>query len=152
MTATDDLALLDERLCFALYSTAQAITKEYKALLGRLNMTYPQYLVFLALSPEDEMTVKALGERLYLDSGTLSPLLKRMQQAGYITRYRDPEDERKVMVGLTEQARALTPEIAAIQKHVSCSTGLEKTEFQQLLQQLHSLNHQLREGNNSLKK
>ncbi|WP_315980779.1 hypothetical protein [Aliamphritea spongicola] len=61
MTANDDLSLLDERLCFALYSTAQAITREYKSLLGRLNMTYPQYLVFLALTPEDEVTVKALG-------------------------------------------------------------------------------------------
>lgn len=147
MTATDDLSLLDERLCFALYSTAQAITKEYKSLLGRLNMTYPQYLVFLALTPEDEVTVKALGERLFLDSGTLSPLLKRMQQAGLINRYRDAEDEPKVMVGLTDKARELTPEITSIQQEVACSTGLETVEFKQLLQQLQNLNRHLRNGN-----
>ena len=144
MTANDDLSLLDERLCFALYSTAQAITREYKSLLGRLNMTYPQYLVFLALTPEDEVTVKALGERLFLDSGTLSPLLKRMQQAGLIHRYRDAEDERKVMVSLTDQARELTSDIAAIQQQVACSTGLKKPEFEQLLNQLQQLNRHLR--------
>lgn len=144
MTAEKDIALLDERLCFALYSTAQAITKEYKALLGELNMTYPQYLVYLALTPADEMTVKALGEELYLDSGTLSPLLKRMQQSGLITRYRDPEDERKVMVGLTDKARQLKANIADIQNQVSCSTGLQKDEFVGLLQQLQKLNRHLR--------
>ena len=98
---------LSEQLCFAVYSAAHAFTRFYKPLLGTLGVTYPQYLVLLALWETDELTVSAIGERLMLDSGTLSPLLKRLEAMGLVTRTRDPADERQVRVALTEKGRSL---------------------------------------------
>ena len=98
---------LDHQVCFALYSASLAMTKRYKPLLDTIGLTYPQYLVMLALWERDGVTVSALGERLFLDSGTLTPLLKRLESAGLITRLRDTQDERRVHVGLTPQGNAL---------------------------------------------
>lgn len=142
----DEIALsaIDERLCFALYSTSQAIIKKYQKGLKSLDMTYPQYLVFLVLEPQQTLTVSELGEALFLDSGTLSPLLKRMEKAELIHRSRDIEDERRVIVGLTDKAREYKPMIAALQKEVSCSTGLAPDQFKALLLQLQQLNKRLR--------
>ena len=120
---------LEEQLCFALYRNSQAIIKKYKPYLVGMNLTYPQYLVYLALEPKENTTVKALGEDLGLDSGTLSPLLKRMEQAGNVSRNRAAEDERKVMIQLTEQGRSLEQGIARMQDAVSCSVGLSSGEF-----------------------
>lgn len=139
------LSPLDERLCFALYSSAQAITKKYKKSLATLNLTYPQYITYLALEPHQSLTVKALGELLFLDSGTLTPLLKRMEQQGLVTRQRDTNDERKVYVKLTQQARDLSGSIAKIQEEVACSTQLDPVAFEQLRNQLQSLNRLLRD-------
>ena len=96
-----DIQALDQQLCFALYSASLAMTKVYKPLLDQLGLTYPQYLVLLALWEQDGQTVSGLGERLYLDSGTLTPLLKRMESAGWIERQRDATDERLVLIHLT---------------------------------------------------
>ena len=98
---------LDNQVCFALYSASLAMTKLYKPLLDVIGLTYPQYLVMLVLWEGDGVTVSALGERLYLDSGTLTPLLKRLEASGLIARLRDAEDERRVRISLTPAGRLL---------------------------------------------
>jgi DNA-binding MarR family transcriptional regulator len=98
---------LDEQVCFPLYAAARAVVQAYQPLLGRLGLTYPQYLVLLVLWEEDGPSVKRIGQRLYLDSGTLTPLLKRLEQAGLVRRVRAPRDERVVEVFLTAAARRL---------------------------------------------
>ena len=145
MTEIPRLSLIDERLCFALYSTGQAIIARYRPFLAELNMTYPQYLAYIVLEPVDQMSVKELGEAVNLDSGTLSPLLKRMEVNGLVERTRDTEDERKVLVKLTPAARELRPRVAHMQREVSCATGLDPVEFKRLLECLHALNDRLRD-------
>lgn len=98
---------LDRMLCFAIHSTAHAIQRAYKPFLDRLGLTYPQYLVMVVLWAQDGRTVGNIGEQLFLDSSTLTPLLKRLESAGLVTRARDPEDERQVRIQLTEAGRAL---------------------------------------------
>src|SRR6266487_788832 len=106
-SGSDQPLLLGNQLCFAVYSTAHAFNRFYKPLLDRLGLTYPQYLVMLVLWEQDGVAVKEIGERLYLDSGTLTPLLKRMEAAGLVKRTRSTEDERQVLVALTPQGQAL---------------------------------------------
>ena len=103
----DDPLLLDRQVCFPLYAATNLLNRLYGPVLRPLGLTYPQYLVMLVLWEEEPQTVGALGARLYLDSGTLTPLLKRMEQAGHVSRTRDAEDERRVLIGLTERGRAL---------------------------------------------
>lgn len=103
----DDPLRLDRQICFPLYAASNLINRLYRPVLSELGLTYPQYLVMLALWEHSPRTVGALGEALYLDSGTLTPLLKRMEQAGLVTRQRDPEDERRVQVSLTQEGQAL---------------------------------------------
>ena len=113
-TKTDTMLQLDNQLCFALYSASLAMTRVYKPLLDELGLTYPQYLAMLVLWERDGLMVSELGERLYLDSGTLTPLLKRLQTSGYITRIRDVEDERRVHITLTATGRKLKLKAAKI--------------------------------------
>lgn len=101
------MLLLDNQLCFALYSASLAMTKVYKPLLEAIGLTYPQYLAMLVLWERDGLMVSELGERLYLDSGTLTPLLKRLEVAGLISRVRDVNDERRVHIRLTADGRKL---------------------------------------------
>lgn len=103
----DDPLLLDRQVCFPLYAATNLLNRLYGPVLKPLGLTYPQYLVMLVLWEEEPQTVGSLGARLYLDSGTLTPLLKRMEAAGLVSRTRDAEDERRVLIGLTEQGRAL---------------------------------------------
>ena len=139
-----DAALrLDNQLCFALYSTSLAMTKVYKPLLGDLGLTYPQYLVMLLLWEQDEVTVSALGERLYLDSGTLTPLLKRMQASGLLTRTRSVQDERRVMISLTEAGRQLKTKAAKVPGCVVSATHCPVSELMVLTQQVQALRRQL---------
>lgn len=98
---TPELLHLDQQLCFALYSASLAMTKAYQPLLARLSLTYPQYLVMLVLWENDGVTVSDIGKRLFLESGTLTPLLKRLESLGFVVRLRDTEDERRVRVKLT---------------------------------------------------
>jgi DNA-binding MarR family transcriptional regulator len=98
---------LDNQICFAIYSAAHAFNRVYKPLLDRLGLTYPQYLAMLVLWERDGVAVKEIGERLFLDSGTLTPLLKRLEAAGLIKRTRSRQDERQVMIALTPQGQAL---------------------------------------------
>lgn len=107
---------LSDQLCFAIYSAGHAFNRAYKPHLERLGLTYPQYLVMLVLWEGDDLPVKALGERLVLDSGTLTPLLKRLEASGLITRQRDPADERSVRIALTAQGRALADQARDLPK------------------------------------
>lgn len=106
-TATNDNLDLESQFCFALYSATLALGKVYAPILAELRLTYPQYLVMLVLWQEDGLTVRALGEQLHLNSGTLTPMLKRMEQAGLVRRRRDKKDERLVRTELTEAGRGL---------------------------------------------
>ena len=139
----DQWLLLDRQLCFALYSSSLAMTKLYKPLLAPLGLTYPQYLVLLVLWEQDGQTVSALGERLSLDSGTLTPLLKRMEQAELLTRARDAEDERRVLVHLTPRGRALKAPARKIPETLACASACSLDELQALTQRLHALREQL---------
>ena len=103
----EDPLLLDRQVCFPLYAATNLLNRLYGPVLRQLGLTYPQYLVMLVLWERQPQTVGALGSCLYLDSGTLTPLLKRMEAADYITRTRDPEDERRVVIGLTDKGKAL---------------------------------------------
>jgi MarR family transcriptional regulator, organic hydroperoxide resistance regulator len=137
--ATADWLALDQQLCFALYSTSLAMTKLYKPLLSPLGLTYPQYLALLVLWERDGLGVGELGERLFLDSGTLTPLLKRMEAAGWLKRERDSADERRVVVKLTADGRALRTKAkrVPVQLGQGMQCGLDEvTSLTQRLQQL----------------
>lgn len=114
---------LEEQICFAVYSTAHAFNRLYRPFLAGLGLTYPQYLVMLVLWERDGQTVKAIGERLMLDSGTLTPLLKRLDSAGLIERRRDRVDERQVLVHLTEAGRALRGKAGRTANPVPCAVA-----------------------------
>jgi DNA-binding MarR family transcriptional regulator len=134
-----DWLLLDKQLCFALYSASLAMTKRYKPMLGELGLTYPQYLVMLVLWETPSLTISALGNRLGLDSGTLTPLLKRLQSAGLVTRTRDADDERRVLVSLTPAGDAMREAAMAIPEEMLCATQCSLDEIQALTRRLHAL-------------
>ena len=135
--------LLDNQLCFALYSASLAMTKLYKPLLDTLGLTYPQYLVMLALWERDGLTVSELGERLFLDSGTLTPLLKRLESADLLVRLRDVQDERRVRITLTGQGRALRDGAQPIPHCVLARTQCTPADIGALTAQLHALRDRL---------
>lgn len=139
----DEARKLANQLCFAVYSTAHAFNKVYKSLLDPLGLTYPQYLVMLLLWDEDEVTVKELGQRLQLDSGTLTPLLKRLEANGLVTRRRSQSDERRVVVALTEAGRALDAKAAGVPRDMFCATGLTLDGLNQLRDTLLDLRGEL---------
>ena len=114
---------LANQLCFAIYSAAHAFNSVYNPLLDAIDLTYPQYLVMLVLWERDGRTVKEIGEQLYLDSGTLTPLLKRMESAGFVRRVRDSEDERQVRITLTSQGSSLRNNAAKIPAAIGCALG-----------------------------
>ena len=105
---------LDNQICFAVYSTAHAFNRVYKPLLDRLGLTYPQYLVMLVLWERDDVPVRDIGEKLFLDSGTLTPLLKRLEAAHLVKRTRSSEDERQVLIALTPKGDALRDRLNAV--------------------------------------
>lgn len=117
-----NLLQLDQQLCFALYSANLALHKVYRKLLSQLELTYPQYLVMMVLWERDRVTVSDIGERLFLDSATLTPLLKRLETAGLLVRYRATTDERQVIIALTEAGRALRERAQSVPEAVMCAT------------------------------
>ncbi|WP_448610495.1 MarR family winged helix-turn-helix transcriptional regulator [Geodermatophilus sp. URMC 60] len=125
-------AVLEDQLCFALYAASRAMTARYRPLLDAIGLTYPQYLVMMLLWEEDNQTVGQLGARLSLDSGTLSPLLKRLTTAGLVTRHRRVEDERSVAIALTDAGRALRDKADAISHEIICALDLDREEFADL--------------------
>jgi DNA-binding MarR family transcriptional regulator len=143
-TALSDQALrLDNQLCFALYSASLAMTKLYKPLLDELGITYPQYLVLLVLWERDGLTVSELGERLSLDSGTLTPLLKRLETAGLVSRLRDTQDERRVLVRLSAAGRELKQRAARIPGCVLQASQCSVAEAMALTHQIQTLRNRL---------
>lgn len=139
----NDQLQLDQQLCFAIYACSREIFRLYRPLLEELGVTYPQYLVLLVLWNGQEMTVKDLGERLYLDSGTLTPMLKRMEASGLIKRKRSLEDERKVLVTLTEKGSTLKEKAYCIPEALLQRSGISKEEFKDLLHQMKALLHRI---------
>jgi DNA-binding MarR family transcriptional regulator len=127
---------LDDQLCFALYSTSLAMTKLYRKLLRKLGLTYSQYLVMMVLWQQDELTVSDIGERLFLDSATLTPLLKRMEGQDLIARQRSATDERQVIITLTKAGNALRKQAAEMPKAVLCAVDCTPAEAIGMKQQL----------------
>ena len=127
--AAGDLLALDNQLCFALYAASGLVTRAYRPLLEPLGLTYPQYLAMLVLWEQAPRTVKALGEALDLDSGTLTPLLKRLEGAGYVTRTRDADDERRVQIALTPAGEALKTKAAEVPAALACRLNLPVEEI-----------------------
>ena len=135
--------MLGNQLCFAIYSTAHAFNRVYKPLLDRLGLTYPQYLVMLVLWEEDGIAVKEIGERLFLDSGTLTPLLKRLDAAHLIRRTRSTRDERQVLIALTAQGHALREKARAVPAAILSASGCSIGELSSLRKSLVALRDQL---------
>ena len=134
---------LDNQLCFALYSTSLAMTKVYKPLLDELGLTYPQYLAMLVLWERDGLMVSELGDKLYLDSGTLTPLLKRLETSGYISRIRALEDERRVYITLTSSGRKLKTRAAKIPGCILSASQCSIPELMSLTSQVQALRKKL---------
>ena len=139
----DQALLLDNQLCFALYSTSLAMTRLYKPLLDELDLTYPQYLAMLVLWERDGLMVSELGERLYLDSGTLTPLLKRLEACGLVARIRDVQDERRVHITLTPAGRKLKARAAGIPGCILSASQCSIPELISLTQQVQALRQRL---------
>ncbi|MGB9110763.1 MAG: MarR family transcriptional regulator [Telluria sp.] len=140
---TPPTPLLDHQLCFALYSTGLAMNKVYRKLLRKLDLTYPQYLVMLVLWEGDGVTVSDIGARLFLDSATLTPLLKRLEAAGLLTRARSTADERQVVVSLSGAGRALAAQAAAVQEGLICAAACPPEDLLALKGQLETLRGKL---------
>lgn len=137
---------LDEFLCFAVYSLGHAFNRTYKPLLEAVGLTYPQYVAMVVLWERDDRTVSDLGDKLHLDSGTLTPLLKRLEAAGLVQRARDSEDERQVRIRLTKAGQALKEKARAIPEAILCATGRPRPELRALNEQLLRLRDQLNEA------
>ncbi|GLZ76539.1 MarR family transcriptional regulator [Actinorhabdospora filicis] len=125
----DETLRLSLQTCFALYGASRAVTSAYRPLLDPLGLTYPQYLVLLVLWERDGRAVKEIGAELRLDSGTLSPLLKRLEAAGFVERRRETADERVVTVHLTGSGRALRESVACVPGQVAAKAGLDREEL-----------------------
>ena len=147
LTPKIDLLTLDKQFCFSLYSASLAMTKTYKPLLEKIGLTYPQYLVMLVLWQQDDVLVKDIGELLFLDSGTLTPLLKRMEAAELIQRTRDAQDERQVRITLTGKGRQLKQAAKNIPTDVMCASGQSAEVLMQMRTQLTQIRDDLSKNN-----
>ena len=134
--ALKDTLKLDRQLCFAAYSVSQAFTRVYKPGLDEIGLTYPQYLVLLVLWENDNQIMKHIGDRLHLDSGTLTPVLKRLEAAGIVRRQRDLHDERQVRIILTPKGHSLKEQAAKARHNVVCASGRSAQEIQALRDEL----------------
>lgn len=137
--ALDDPLLLDNQLCYALYAAAHRMTKSYRPMLEKMGLTYPQYLVLLVLWETDGVTVSEIGRRLRLDSGTLTPVLKRLESSGYLVRSRRQSDEREVEIALTEPGRSLRAEAVGVRQSVMCQLHMSEPEIQAMRADLNAL-------------
>jgi DNA-binding MarR family transcriptional regulator len=134
---------LDVFLCFAIYSAGHALNRVYKPLLDELGVTYPQYLVMVLLWETDDQTVGSLGEKLFLESSTLTPLLKRLEALGHLQRSRDPSDERQVRVRLTKTGRALRAKALRIPACINDAAGLKREDLRRLQTEITTLRNTL---------
>ncbi|MBC1323908.1 MarR family transcriptional regulator [Listeria welshimeri] len=138
-----NMRILEEQLCFSVYNASKQFTKLYREALEPFQLTYPQYITLLVLWEKDKQTVTELGKRLALDSGTLTPMLKRMEHLGYVTRVRHVEDERSVYIELTEKAVEIQPEVLQSVDNCLQLLGFEEQDFTQLLTRIQALTNQL---------
>jgi DNA-binding MarR family transcriptional regulator len=138
---------LDQQICFPLYAAARAMMQAYQPLLAKLGLTYPQYLVLMVLWEDDGLSVKALGERLYLDSGTLTPLLKRLEEAGLLRRVRAEHDERVVEVFLSADGKRLKKRAESVPGEIFCKLGVPLEKVHRLRDDVKVLFRQLRDLN-----
>lgn len=134
---------LDAQLCFALYSTSLAMSKVYRKALRGMGITYPQYLVLMVLWQQDHLTVSEVGARLFLDSATLTPLLKRMEVADLVRRERATQDERQVLISLTPHGQQLQVPAQAVQNDVLCASGCSLEEATRLKEELNRVRSRL---------
>jgi DNA-binding MarR family transcriptional regulator len=141
--AADAPLLLGNQICFAIYSTAHAFNRVYKPLLDRLGLTYPQYLVMLVLWERDGVPVKDIGQRLFLDSGTLTPLLKRLETAQLIQRTRSTADERQVLIALTSQGQALREKARTVPQSILAASACSIAELSAMKNDLVTLRDRL---------
>lgn len=139
----DELLKLENQFCFAVYAFSREITRLYRPVLDELGLTYTQYIALLVLWEQDSITVKELGSRLYLDSGTLTPLLKKLEGMDLIRRTRDPQDERSVIIRLTAQGHALKEQAYEVPERVFCQTGMFPEEITGLRKRLTALLEQV---------
>jgi DNA-binding MarR family transcriptional regulator len=137
---------LDVQLCFALYSASLAMNKVYRKLLQPIGLTYPQYLVMMVLWEDESLSVSEIGARLFLDSATLTPLLKRLEAAGLVARLRSREDERHVVISLTPSGKALQAKAGKVQESVFCATQCTPSELKHLKAELEALRTRLSDG------
>lgn len=142
----DELLKLDNQLCFAMYSASLAMTRLYKPLLDKLGLTYPQYLVMLALWEKDGPMVSELGERVSLDSGTLTPLLKRLEANGFVSRVRDVADERRVHITLTAAGRRLKARAGHVPECLLAASECSVPELVDLTHQIQALRDRIRKA------
>ena len=133
---SDEPLKLGDLLCFAVYSAGHAFNRVYQPLLAELGLTYPQYLAMVALWAEDDQTVGGLGEKLFLESSTLTPLLKRLESMGHLRRTRDPSDERQVRIRLTDTGRALREKARDVPRCILEASGLSVDEGRRLLERI----------------
>ena len=131
-----DSIKLDNQVCFSLYAVSREIIKLYKPFLDKFNLTYTQYIAMLVLWEDEKSTVKEIGKRLHLDSGTLTPLLKKIESMGLVIRHRDVNDDRVVIVELTEKGRLLKDDITEVPHEMACKLDMPKEELVQLKKQL----------------
>lgn len=148
----NDVLKLESQLCFAIYACSRKLIRMYRPLLGQLKLTYPQYLVLMVLWEKEQQTVTELGERLFLDSGTLTPLLKRMEGHGLVQRCRSPKDERKVIVKITQKGNHLKKRAYDIPEKMFCQSGLSIEEFCGLKGDLEKLLNRISEQEKQIKK
>ncbi len=130
---------LENQICFSLYAASREVIKLYKSILDKHNLTYTQYLAMLVLWEEEKMTVKDIGKRLHLDSGTLTPLLKKLESMGIITRHRDVNDDRVVIIELTEAGLKLKSEILDVPGEVFCKLNISNDQAKELKRNLDNL-------------
>ncbi|MFE6228474.1 MULTISPECIES: MarR family transcriptional regulator [unclassified Streptomyces] len=135
----EEFLRLDRQICFSLHAAARAFNGVYREALKELGLTYPQYLVMLVLWERGELPVKGIGERLRLDSGTLSPLLKRLEAAGYVERRRSAEDERSVTARVTASGAALREQALGVPRRIAAATGLDLADIAELRERLGTL-------------
>lgn len=134
-----DLLKLDSQLCFSLYVCSKEIIRKYKPLLDPFGLTYTGYIIMMALWEEDNITIKGLGKRLFLDSGTLTPLLKKLEIQGYIIRNRSKKDERNVYISLTKKGREFKKEAICIPENLINELDMDEKKGMQLVESLHKL-------------
>jgi MarR family transcriptional regulator, organic hydroperoxide resistance regulator len=141
-----ELLKLDNQLCFALYAASRAMTKTYREKLSPLGLTYPQYLVLTVLWENDKRTLTEIGTLLHLDSGTLTPLVKRLEHTGFVTRSRRTTDEREIEIGLTSKGRSVQADGNVVRSHVVCRLGMPETEIGTLRAELITITESLETG------